>query len=75
VPPIQIRNVPDDVHAKLKAKAKAHGQSLSEFALAELRLAADRLTLEEAIAQTEADEPVEGDFDTVAIIRELRGPI
>ncbi len=30
---IQIRNVPDDVHAELKARAAANGQSLSDYLL------------------------------------------
>ncbi len=38
---IQIRNVPDDVHAELKARAAANGQSLSDYVLAQaVRLAA-----------------------------------
>jgi plasmid stability protein len=34
---LQIRNVPDDLHRKLKARAAMAGQSLSEYALGELR--------------------------------------
>lgn len=30
---IQIRNVPDEVHAELKARAAANGQSLSDYLL------------------------------------------
>lgn len=30
---IQIRNVPDEVHAELKARAAANGQSLSDYVL------------------------------------------
>ena len=33
---IQIRNVPDAVHRRLKARAAEAGQSLSEFLLAEI---------------------------------------
>lgn len=39
---LQIRNVPDDVHARLKARAALEGMSLSELALGELRRAAER---------------------------------
>ena len=35
---LQIRNVPDELHRKLKARATAEGKSLSEYLLAELRL-------------------------------------
>lgn len=30
---IQIRNVPDEIHAELKARAAANGQSLSAYVL------------------------------------------
>ena len=33
---IQIRNVPDDVHRTLKARAAAQGASLSDFVLREV---------------------------------------
>jgi antitoxin FitA len=33
---LQIRDVPDDVHRTLRARAAAAGVSLSEYALAEL---------------------------------------
>jgi plasmid stability protein len=44
---IQIRNVPDDVHRTLKARAAKQGMSLSEYLLAEVTDLADRPTLEE----------------------------
>lgn len=75
MPPIQIRNVPDEVHAKLKAKADARGQSLSEYALTELRLAADRISVEEALTLATEDGPIGAEIDTAAIVRELRGPL
>jgi antitoxin FitA len=33
---IQIRNVPDDVHRTLKARAATRGTSLSEYVLTEI---------------------------------------
>lgn len=33
---IQIRNVPDDVHRRLKARAAEEGMSLSDFVLREV---------------------------------------
>jgi antitoxin FitA len=41
---IQIRNVPDSLHRKLKARAAEAGMSLSDFLLADLRKAAERPT-------------------------------
>jgi plasmid stability protein len=34
---IQIRNVPDDLHRRLKAQAALEGMSLSAYLLSELR--------------------------------------
>jgi antitoxin FitA len=44
---LQIRNVPDEVSKALKARAAKKGQSLSEYALAELTQIAERPTIEE----------------------------
>ena len=48
---LQIRNVPDDVHRTLKSRAALAGMSLSEYALAELRRAAERPSREEILAR------------------------
>jgi plasmid stability protein len=48
---LQIRNVPDAVHRTLKVRAAQAGMSLSEYALAELRRAADRPTRDEILAR------------------------
>jgi plasmid stability protein len=44
---IQIRNVPESLHRKLKARAALNGQPLSDYLLAELRRSAERPTLQE----------------------------
>lgn len=44
---IQIRNVPNDLHRVLKARAAMAGMSLSEYLLAEVRALAARPTPEE----------------------------
>jgi plasmid stability protein len=44
---IQVRNVPEPLHATLKARAALAGQSLSDYLLAELRRVARRPTPEE----------------------------
>ena len=51
---LQIRNVPEDVHRTLKSRAALAGMSLSEYALAELRRAAERPTREEILARIAA---------------------
>ena len=44
---IQIRNVPDELHRKLKARAALEGLSLSDYLRGEVRRCAERPTLTE----------------------------
>jgi len=44
---IQVRNVPDNVHRALKARAALSGMSLSDFLLAEIRRLAERPAIAE----------------------------
>ncbi len=55
---IQIRNVPDDLHRKLKAKAALEGMSLSEFLLREVERVADRPSLREFVEKLRRRERV-----------------
>jgi plasmid stability protein len=44
---VQIRNVPDALHRKLKARAALAGMSLSDYILAELKRSLERPTPDE----------------------------
>lgn len=44
---VQIRNVPDALHRRLKSRAALAGMSLSDYLLSEIRQAAERPTIEE----------------------------
>jgi antitoxin FitA len=55
---IQIRNVPDALHRRLKARAALAGMSLSDYLLSEIREVAERPTLEELRARLECRSPV-----------------
>lgn len=48
---IQIRNVPDALHRRLKAQAALAGMSLSDYLLREMRVVGERPTLEELRAR------------------------
>jgi plasmid stability protein len=50
---IQIRNVPDVLHRRLKSRAALAGMSLSDFLLREIRQFAERPTLDELRARLE----------------------
>jgi len=51
---LQIREVPEELHRRLKARAALNGQSLSEYALGELRRSAERPTRQEIIERVAA---------------------
>lgn len=55
---IQVRNVPDVIHRKLKSRAALAGMSLSDYVLAELKRSLDRPTKEEILARIASREPV-----------------
>ena len=50
---IQIRNVPDALHRKLKARAALAGMSLSDYLLKQIQEVAYRPTMEEMLARLE----------------------
>jgi hypothetical protein len=51
VPSVQIKNVPADVHAVLRRRAAAAGQSLQEYLLARLVQDAREETVEDVLAR------------------------
>lgn len=69
---IQIRNVPQDLHRKLKARAATAGMSLSDYLLAEIRRVAEQPTLEELMARIKRRRPVELTVNPADLIREGR---
>ena len=46
---LQVRNVPDDIHAELRRRAAVAGMSLSDFALQQLSRVANRPPIEELL--------------------------
>lgn len=48
---VQIRGVPDGVHATLRSRAAAAGLSLSDYLRREVTLMAERPTMTEALAR------------------------
>jgi plasmid stability protein len=48
---VQVRNVPEDLHHQLKARAATEGLTISDFVLREIRKALDRPTRQEVLAR------------------------
>ncbi len=69
---IQIRNVPEDLHKKLKARAALAGMSLSDYLLREIREVAEQLTVEELWEQVRHLPPVELPISAAQAVREDR---
>ena len=69
---IQIRNVPEALHRRLKARAAMAGMSLSDYLLSEIKQVSQRPTLAEFIERLHKLEPVTVPIDTARIVREGR---
>jgi antitoxin FitA len=57
---IQIRNVPDDLHRALKARAARQGTTLSDLILTELPRLANRPSPEQVLERVRRRSPVGG---------------
>jgi antitoxin FitA len=69
---VQIRNVPDALHRKLKVRAAASGQTLTDYLLAELERLATRPTRNEMLARLHTRKRVTLRTPAAAVIREER---
>jgi len=69
---IQLRNVPDALHRRLKARAALSGMSLSDYLLSEIREIAERPTMAEMAERLSQREPVSVPIDTARLVREER---
>lgn len=69
---LQIRNVPDKLHRKLKARAALAGMSMSEYALRELSKALERPTRQELLARLAELPALELDPSPADAVREER---
>jgi len=71
---VQIRNVPDEIHRKLKSRAALAGMSISEYLLREIEGSLERPTRDELLARlrsrtrVEPSEPI-----AVAVAAERQG--
>ena len=73
---LQVKNLPDDLHAELRARAAREGRTLSELVSTLLRneMALPSMTdwlaaLDEVVAR----HPVQADVDVPALLDEIRG--
>ena len=69
---IQIRNVPDALHRRLKARAALAGMSLSDYLLGAIREVAERPTVEELRNRLERRSRVRLSIKPAEVIRAER---
>jgi plasmid stability protein len=69
---IQLRNVPDALHRKLKARAALEGLSLSDFLTREARKIAERPSMLEMRARLETRPVLKLSPSPTEIVREER---
>ena len=69
---IQIRNVPDELHRRLKACAAMAGKWLSDYLPAEICAAAERPTVDELRARLARRAPVTPSIEPVLAVRAER---
>ena len=71
MPNVQVRDVPDDVHRRLKSQAALAGQSLNDYLLARMRELARTPTVGELAARLRDRARYEGP-SSAAVIRAER---
>jgi antitoxin FitA len=69
---VQIRNVPDTLHRRLKSRAALAGMSLSDYLLSEIREVAERPTLEELRARLQRRSGVTPSVEPAQAVRAER---
>ena len=69
---IQLRNVPDALHRRLKARAALEGMSLSDYLIAEVRRAAERPSISELRERLAQRSPVEPKVSPARALRQER---
>ena len=69
---IQIRNVPDEIHRRLKSRAALAGMSMSDYVLQEIERTLSRPTRDEVFARIAELPPIDLDPPSAEVLREER---
>jgi antitoxin FitA len=69
---VQIRNVPDELHRELKARAALAGMSLSDYIMSELRRALERPTRQALLQRIQRRKPVRPPVRAADAVRQER---
>ena len=69
---IQIRDVPDDLHRRVRRRAEEAGMTLSDYLKQELVRIAEQPTMDEVRERIRALRPIEHPLSSAALVREAR---
>lgn len=69
---IQVRDVSEQLHGILKARAAREGMSLSDYLKRELERTAERPTMREWLELTQRARPIRTRQSAAQVVRELR---
>jgi hypothetical protein len=69
---IQLRNVPDSLHRRLKVRAALSGLPLSDYLIREVRKIAEQPTPEEMLERLRQREPYRGKTSPTDVVRSDR---
>lgn len=69
---IQVRDVPDQVHSTLKARAAREGMTLSDFIKRELQRSVELPTMREWLERMGQAKPISTKRRAAQVLRELR---
>jgi len=69
---IQLRDVPEQMHSTLKARAAREGMSLSDFIKRELERTVERPSMQEWLESTRKAKRIPTKQTAVQVVRELR---
>lgn len=70
---VQIRGVPEDVHAELRRRAASAGTSLSDYLLAEVRRVASRPPIADVLRRADSRVGGTSTDEILSVLREVRG--
>ncbi len=73
---IQIKNVPEELHAAIRSRAAEEGRTVSEYVLDLIKRDLRTPTMRQWLARVQSREPVEPvepSIDTVELLHQLRG--
>jgi len=71
---LQVKNLPDDLHEKLRERAREQHTTVSQLVTRILNRELARPSMDQWLAQLDSLPRTDKDIDTQAVLDEIRGP-